>query len=69
MIKIETHYDNDTDNFSCECHTRETHTLEHLSLIAYIWNKINQNDKEISDIQIFAEVIDIKNQIRNREEE
>jgi hypothetical protein len=63
MIKIETKYNNMTDEFNCKCDTEKTHTMEHLCLMAYLWNSINKNDPELSDGNILKAIKRIKGQL------
>lgn len=63
MIKIQTKYNNKTDEFGCKCDTENTHSMEHLCLMAYLWNCINKNDPQLSDRNILKTIKQIKSQL------
>ncbi len=59
MIKIETSYENNTDDFIYKYDCKNSHTMEHLCLIAKLVKQILKNQKDIDLDIIFKMVRDI----------
>ena len=68
MIKIKTVYDNKKNAFACEYATKNTHTMEHICLLARIWLEINKND-DISDEDVYKTMSEIRKQLISEEED
>ena len=64
MIKIETSYNNDNDNFTWNYQSDNSHTMEHLAVIQNLFDLIVKNDKNFNTYEkIFEEIKTLKSNV------
>lgn len=64
MIKLKTTIDVDNETFSIkkyECHN--SCTLEHLGLIVFLMEKIQENDETMTDKEIFKQIKEVRKEM------
>lgn len=69
MIKIETQYDNETDQFNWSYKSEHSHTMEHLAICQSLFELIIKNDKRFKNYEdVFEEVKRTKQDLISKED-